>query len=95
MIVFHGTMRVKSGLRSEFVGKLLAADLENRFREEPGNVFYTLALSAADDDVVATVDAWETAEAFEAHAKSAACAEFMKLHDEYVIEDPKPYVFEF
>lgn len=95
MIVFHGSMRVAPGKRSEFVEKLIEADLASQFRQEPGNVFYTLAMSAEDEDVVVTCDAWDTNEEFEAHTKSEACAQFMKLHDKFVVDDSKPFIFEF
>lgn len=69
MIFVIATITVHPGKRDEFAEKAKARMIPPT-REEPGCIFYDLALSATDPDRATFVERWETREALADHLSS-------------------------
>ena len=87
MIVYYGVLAVKPGQRTAYIRELRDASLEDRFRRQHGNVFYSIAASVTDENSLIVCDAWETKEDFDAHVSSEDCKIWFQLHDKYVEKD--------
>ena len=95
MVVYHGVLKVKPGKRAEYIEELRKADLEALFRKQHGNIFYSLAASITDENLIVACDAWEERADFDAHVASKDCETWFALHDKYVEEDLRGDTYEF
>lgn len=86
MVIFHGCYKTQKGMREQLIEELKNANLENLFRAQKGNVFYTMSLSISDDDVVIFCDGWDSQEAFEGHVNSSECRVWDEIRDRYIID---------
>ncbi len=94
MVIFHGCYRTKPGTREQLIAELKKADLENLFRAQRGNLFYTMSASLSEEDVVIFCDGWDSQETFEEHVNSSECKIWEEIRDRYII-DTVPHQYSF
>lgn len=58
MIAYVGLLKTKKGKRDEYIQKLLKSEMINIFRKQDGNVYYEIAKSETDEDMVVVTDGW-------------------------------------
>ena len=87
MIVYVGLLTIKEGKREECIQRLLASGMIDTFRKQKGNVYYQIARSETDEDVIVVTDGWEDMAAFTEHDTCNIVEEVWKpLAGEYVLE---------
>lgn len=87
MIVYVGLLTIKEGKREEYIQRLLASGMIDTFRKQKGNVYYQIARSETDENVIVVTDGWEDMGAFTEHDTCNIVEEVWKsLAGEYVLE---------
>lgn len=85
MTIWQGFLTVKDGLRQEYFDEIRKNDLIRIFRSHPGNVFYSIAFSAEDENVLVVCDGWDTKEHFLQHDASADVDIWREIYAKYVV----------
>lgn len=86
MVVWQGKLKVRPGMRSEYIKKIREAELVSAFLEQKGNVFFHVGASILDEDTLIVCDAWEDKESLKAHEASAEVARWFEIYDQYVTD---------
>ncbi|MDO5807249.1 MAG: antibiotic biosynthesis monooxygenase [Lachnospiraceae bacterium] len=87
MIVYVGLLTIKEGKREEYIQQLLNSGMIDIFRKQKGNVYYQVARSETDENVIVVTDGWENIAAFTEHDTCKVVEEVWKsLAGEYVLE---------
>ena len=87
MIVYVGLRTIKEGKREEYIQRLLASGMIDMFRKQKGNMYYQIAGSETDENVIVVTDGWENMAAFTEHDTCKVVEEVWKsLAGEYVLE---------
>lgn len=87
MVIFTGMITAKPGLRGEYVKALADSGVIEQFRQQEGNVFYQIAPSGIDDDVMVVTDGWADVPTFTAHDQSDLVKEiWWPLYDKYAVK---------
>lgn len=86
MVIWHGVLKVVSGKREEYIGKLISSKLIEKFKNHQGNVFYNIGASIEDPDTLIVCDAWENKESFIAHDSSKDVDIWREIYKDYVID---------
>lgn len=87
MIVYVGLLTIKDGKREEYIQRLLNSGMVDIFRKQKGNVYYQIARSETDKNMIVVTDGWEDMAAFTEHDTCSIVEEVWKpLAGEYVLE---------
>lgn len=78
--------KTKAGMRDEFTAAIKAANLEERYRKQPGNIIFSFSVSFTEDDTAYLVDIWEDQETFNAHITCDVAPDLAAIKAKYVEE---------
>lgn len=70
MTQYFGVLKIQPGKRTEYIKSLTENSLVEKFRNQPGNIYYYISESITEADVVTIIDAWDSRATFEAHCNS-------------------------
>ena len=98
MVIFTGMITAKPGQRDAYVKALKDSGVIEKFRSQEGNVFYQIAPSGIDDDVMIVTDGWDDVATFTAHDTSDLVKEiwwplynqYAEKFDTYLMKDVTP-----
>lgn len=94
MVIYHGTFKVAPGKREEYIQKILESGLVEEFQKQPGYIFYSVAASITDEDVVIVCDGWEDEASYQGHVDSQAVKDWHEIYYKYVVDNtPREYHF--
>ncbi len=85
MIVVTAKMKVKSGLKDEFIGK--AQDLITNTRAEDGCLSYSLYSDTDDPNNLVMLEFWKDLESLDLHMESEHFIRFGKVLNDYLASE--------
>ena len=86
MKVLIVTYNCKPGMRDEFINAIKDAGLDQKCREEEGNIRYAYGKALEDENKLFLLELWESTEALEEHKQMEHFLEIGKLKEIYVEE---------
>lgn len=88
MISYMGLLKIKEGKREEYLQELLKSKMIETFREQTGNVYYTVGKSITDEDMVIVSDGWMDMKTFHDHDTCGVVEDtWGPLAEKYVVEE--------
>ena len=86
MFVVSGAYKIKPGKREEFLEKVYAQGIYDKFLKEEGNISYDYYFPYGNDSDIYFVERWENGDAWEAHKVAPHTVSLGPLKDEYMTE---------
>lgn len=76
---------LKAGTREAMIKEIKDADIEERYRKQPGNIMFNFSVPFTADDTIYLFDIWESKASFEAHMTCDVAPEFTAIKAKYVV----------
>ena len=80
------TYHTKSGVREEFLKKVLTSGILDQIHAEDGCIRYDYYLDVQNPDQILLVEEWETEEKQQKHLQASHMAQFKAIKENYVLE---------
>lgn len=86
MVTYLGILTVRDGMRQAYIDELKEAMILDEFRNQRGNVFYSISAIVENNNQLVIADGWQTKQDFASHDSSDVVREkWRPLYKKYVL----------
>lgn len=78
--------KVKPGARDDLMREIREANLEGRYRAQPGNIVFNFSAPFTEDDTLYLLDVWEDKPSHDAHVTCDVAPDLAAIKAKYVLE---------
>lgn len=86
MIIIHCRTSIAPEKQAEYIARVNEAQIVEKTRKEPGNLWYELSVSAGEPGTLYVIERWESRKSLPAHMKSENYKNISRLNAEYGVK---------
>lgn len=86
MVIIHCKASIAPEKQAEYIARVNEAQIIEKTREEPGNLWYELSASAGEPGSLYVIERWESRKFLPAHMKSENYKRISGLNAEYGVK---------
>ena len=86
MVIIHCKNSIAPEKQAEYIAKVNEAQIIEKTRNEPGNLWYELSASAGEPGSLYVIERWEDRKFLPAHMKSENYKKICRLNREYGVK---------